>query len=364
MIICLDLLGMGSPAWKIEKTIKIFPVGAGYGCFLNRKLFGGDPMPKVKKLHASGKPSMFRGQLDYNSKHALPSEKFIRAEVPRWDELAALNPKMPHFISPSCEYVEESSNKVHDIMSLTAELAPHCGIVQTPGRLKNGKLSPTFADWYIEEHGNRARTGADFISTDGENAYDMCDEMDASKGVEDWIERHRATARYCFLWGARFNLIEAHNTLPPAKRTAAPEPAYTQGVFHLGDPRPIEPVPTFPFVAPKKPYLYKTFAEDQQGSGDKRENRPMFMVPKRAKPLPFVDLVDYTGKRIARFNLFKDTNPKRETDRYYWTKTYAWQLGVKAIAMSGYPFAWLSEKGKMTGPFFLPQRAPFFQVPK
>lgn len=363
MIFALDLLGLGSHAWDVMPTIKVFPDGWGYGTF-GPKVFG-DALKKVKKLHASGKPSMFRLQLIYSKDHKFPSEKYLRQEIPRWDELGALFPNIKSFISPCCEYSEESRSKVYDMMSLATQLAPHSAIVQSPGRLPNGRISPTYTDWYVEEHGNRARTGANLVSCDGENAYDMCDEMKEQFGIEHWIERHRAGGcQYCFLWGARFNLIEAHNTLPPMARKAAPEVGYIKAVARLSEGKSALPLPIFPFTAPVKPYLLKTFAEDQQGPEDVRENRPMFMVPKREKPLAYVDIVTFDNQRVARFPRFKDKNPLRTTDRYYFSTKYGYQLADKAIAMSGSPFVYLDEKGKKTGPFHMAFRAPFFQVPK
>lgn len=362
MIFALDLLGLGNPNWDVKPTLKIFPAGFGLGVF-GPKVFG-DPMKKVKALLASGKVSMFRLQTIYTKDHKFPSDKYLRQEIPRWDELALIY-HIPVFISPCCEYVEESRSKVYEMMSLTTQLAPNSAVVQSPGRLPNGRLSPTFPDWYVEEHGNRARTGADIISNDGENAYDQCDMGDENRGIESWIERHRAGGcKYCFLWGARFNLIEAHNTLPPTARKAVPDPAYTRGVARLSENKPAVPTPIFPFTEPKKPYLLKTFAEDQQGEGDKRGNKPMFMVPLRKKPLPYVDVVTFDGRRVARFPLFKDSSTVRKTDRYYFPKKYGWQLADRAIAMSGSPYVWLKEGGKYTGPFHMAFRAPFFQVPR
>jgi len=361
MIFALDLLGLADDDWKIKPLIEIFPKGWGYGVF-GPKVFG-DPMKKVRQLHSSGKPSMFRLQLFYNDKHQFPSEKYLKQEIPRWDELALIYPFVKSYISPACEYQETNKSKIRDIMSLAASLAPNSAIVQSPGRV-GGKVCPTFSDWYVEEHGNRARTGSDLISNDGESAYDQCDLMNEDWGIEHWIERHKNTAKYCFLWGARFNLREAHNTLPPMKRFAAPESDYTTGVCRLASEKPPVPTPIFEFSAPKKPYLLKTFAEDQQGPADKRENRPMFMVPVRKKPRQYVDIVTWDGKRVARFNLFKDGNPARKTDRYYFPKKYGWQLAEKAIKMSGSPYVGLKEGTSYKWPFHPAFRSPFFQVPK
>lgn len=362
MIFALDLLGWGNPNWKAAPTIKVFPAGFGFGVF-GPKVFG-DPMKKVKALLDTGKPSMFRLQLIYTKNHAMPSEKYMRQEIPRWNELARIYHK-PVFISPCCEYVTDSRDEVHDVMSLATELAPDCGIVQSPGRLPNGKVAPTFTDWDIEEHGNRARTGATFVSNDGENAYDQCDQMDANKGIQSWIERHRdGGCKYCFLWGARFNLIEAHNTLPPTARKAAPDPKYTKGVIRLSENKSAAPLPVFPFTEPKKPRLLKTFAEDQAGEADERGNKPMFMIPKRKKPLDYVDIVTFDNQRVARFPLFKDSNPARQTDRYYFPKMYGWELADKAIALSGSPYVWLKEGKEYFGAFHPAFRAPFFQVPR
>lgn len=356
----LDLLGLGEDSWKVNPTIKVFPDGFGLGVF-GPKVFG-DPMRKVRALLKSGKVGFFRLQLIYQKSHQFPTDKYIKQEVPRWNELATEFSNIDHFLSPCCEYENNDKNKILDVMSLTRSLAPNCSIVQSPGRI-NGKVCWISPQYLVEEHGNQARTGCDGLSTDGENAYDMCDQGNKKKGVESWIERHSQTANYCFLWGARFNLAEAHNTLPPMQRFAAPEPGYTVGVARLADTKPPVPVTSFPYVGPSGKMLLKTFAEDQRGNADKRENRPLFMLPVSAKPRPFVDLITFDRRRVARFRLFKDANPGRETDRYYHSEHYGWQLADKAMKLSGSPWCWLDTSPRI-GPFHPAFRSPFFQVPK
>jgi len=283
----LDFLGLADNDWKIKPTIKNFPPGWWLGVFA--RVFG-DPMPKVRKLLESGKVVGLRVQLDYNKGKTLPLPAFIRSEAPRWNQVAIDFPNIPVVVSPSCEYTNEPAAELKGILELTASLCPNCQVIQSPG-----KDRVTVPGYEIEEHGNRAKTGSQFLSTDGENVYDMCDKMDLNKGAADWIERHRATAKVCFLWGARFNLIEAHNTLNPKARFAAPEMKYITGVaahaFVKANPMEgCSVVPPFQYQPMKKPRLYKTFAEDQQGPQDGRENNPMIMTPFKGD---FVDIVTW-----------------------------------------------------------------------
>lgn len=354
----LDFLGLADNDWKIKPTIKVFPQGWWLGTFDG--VFG-DPYQKVLKLVDSGKVAGVRIQLDYNKGKTLPLPQTVRARAPKWQALALRNPSIPVVVSPGCEYEKESPVELKMILELTKELCPNCQVIQSPGR--DRVILPGYD---VEEHGSKARTGAQFLSTDGENCYDMCDKREANEGIGNWIHRHKDSAKVCFLWGARFNLIEAHNTLNPKQRFAAPEPKYIQGVAAHCTALPLPtsawvfPTPTFEYQPFLKPRLYKTFAEDQQGPNDPRENNPCIMTKTKRK---FVELVTWDNQRVVKLPLWPDSRP-HDVERYYHDRRYAWELAQVAQEKSGCQVVFLKEGDKYFGPLHAAHRGHFFQVPK
>lgn len=207
--------------------------------------------------------------------------------------------------------------------------------------------SPTVSGAVREIHGvNAMGFAGDIVSTDGQNIYDI--------NAEAWITKNRR-ADISFLWGLRFNLKEQNHPdqtpPPPLKRTKAPSADYIRAVVRLADPAGVAPTPTFtgPFVPIKEPILYKSFAEDNQGSDDPRELKPVLIIPAHDSA---ANILTYKGQDIGKLIYFGDY---QRLHRYYaglraGVNAYGAQIAETAKRVSGSEFVWFKAGGKVYGP--------------
>lgn len=348
MIPGLDFLGMGSKAWKVKQSLDVFPMGAALGAFA--QTFG-DALPAVKKFLDSGKVSAFRLQAWWSDSHKIAPIDFLKKELPRWEALAKQYPQVRFYISHSCEYSEQDIKEIRKRVVLVQALCPSCEVVQTPMH------SPVVKDvGLVEQHGTKSKPKpGHIVSTDGQAIFDQ--------DAEKWQTLHK-DALINFLWAPRFNLREAHNTLPPPARTAFPTKKDILSVVRLMHSPGVAPTPVFEanVVKLKRPELWKTHAEDQQGNTDARANRPLIILKKKSK---FVEIVTFTGQVIGKLTYF---GPFGEgLYRFYagyagGIGLYGYEIGEKAKEVSGSEFVWIKQGGKYYGPINPAFRQPFYQT--
>jgi hypothetical protein len=347
MIPGLDFLGLGSQHWKLKQSIEVFPQGWALGCFA--QTFG-DALPAARKFLASGKVSAFRLQAWWSDSHKIAPMDFLKKELPRWEKLAREFPHVRFYISHSCEYSEADIKQIRKRVILVQALCPSCEVVQCPMH------SPVVKGvGLIEQHGTKSEPKpGHIVSTDGQAIFDQ--------NAANWMALHQ-DALINFLWAPRFNLREAHNTLPPPARKAFPTKRDILSVIRLASSPGIAPSPVFaadviPF---KKPELLKTHAEDQQGNTDARANRPLVILKKKTK---FVEVVTFTGQVLGKLTFFG--NFGEGLYRYYaghagGIRLYGYEIGEKAKQASGSEFVWFKQGNKYYGPVNPAFRVPFYQ---
>lgn len=348
MIPGLDLLGIASKNWDMKATLNAFPQGWALGLFAD-ETFGPLAVKNTTKLLATGKVEAVRVHLNWDSKHGLPSLKKIKKLAPKWQALAVNYPTIHFYISPTCEYDSTSKSAVKEMLDLTASICTSCTIVQTP----SGK--GVIVDGYvIEKHGKAVAKPGEIVSYDGGKGGEGLFDIDAAK----WIASN-SNAAICFAWAPLFNMAEAHNTLPPNKRTASPSAGYITSLVRLFDFPGVAPTPSFAVTPLKKPLLYKSHAEDSPGV-DPRNNRPLMILKEK---LSSVDIVVSSGKKIATMKYFGAFPPNLQ--RYYsgtGTKLYGYQIADLANKTSGSPWVWIKAGNKHYGPIQPVFRTPFFQA--
>lgn len=353
-MIGLDLLGLGSKHWPLKDVLTSFPQGFALGVF---DTTFGDVLPKVRLLLDTGKIPAVRVHISWDKDHAtketIASLDLLKKRCPPWEKLAKSYPSVVFYVSHSCEYSEKNKEEIAKRVSLVQTLCPSCIAIQTPmnSPVIQGVGAP------VEWHGSKAQAKiGQIVSTDGNEIQQM--------NAEAWVKKNAAAA-IIFLWGARFNLREVstpeHPTPPEIERTAYPSGQYIKGIARLGLAKGGPPVPAFKALALKKPELWKSFAEDYPGEGDKRANKPVVMLPKKT---PYIDLVTSQGAFIARLLLYQDTN-KPKLQRYYsggpgGPNLYAYQIGEKALSLSGYEWVWIKQGEEYFGPIQPAFRSPFF----
>lgn len=363
----IDLIGIGSKAWNIKGTVRAineFPGSIDLGAFVD-DTFGPNAVSNVRKCLDTGKISQFRGHLNWvgpNPKHVPPPRSKIKKLAPIWESIARQYPHTEFFISPSCEW--ESSNKavLTDLLQLTAGLCPSCTIVQSPIN-----KTPVIEGYRLERHGKTVVGPGQVISYDGGKPVRGGDgkmygqslfDIDAAKWVRD-----NSRAEMCLSWGELCNMAEAHNTLPPNRRTVSPSPEYILSLLHLFDDPGICPTPIFASTPLKKPFLYKSHAEDSPGA-DPRNNRGLFIAKPKAGA---VDLVTFDGKPVGKFTYRETVGPfPPDLSRFYsgnpgGVMLYGYQIAEKAKQISGSPWVWLRHHGK-NYPIHPTFRSPFFQA--
>lgn len=351
MIPGLDLLGIGSKKWNMKQTIKGFPQGFALGLFAD-ETFGPLAIKNTTKLLKTGKVGAVRAHLNWagpNPSHALPPLSKIKKLAPKWEALAKQFPSVQFYISPTCEGKSNDKAKIKELLDLTASLCPSCSIVWSPMQ------SPSIPGYITEVHGKAvAKTGM-IASYDGGTKGEALFDIDAAK----WVKQ-QGDAIMAFAWGALCNMAEAHNTLPPNKRTASPDAGYIQSLARLFDDPGVAPTPSFPVTPLKKPQLFKTHAEDSPGK-DKRHNRPLVILKEK---LPHVELVTKDGAVLGKMRYYAPIPPNQ---RYYSGNPgsiglYGWQIADKALAVSGSPYVWIKVGGKFYGPINPIFRTPYFQA--
>lgn len=348
-MIGLDFLGLGSKYWNVEESLAVFPDGWALGCF--DSTFG-DVVPNLKKFLQSGKVSAVRVHLWWSDAHIIAPLSVIKQRAPVYERLALEFPSVKFYVSHSCEYNEKDKKAVQTRVNLVNQLARHCIVVNTP--LPG---SATVAGVTTERHGDKALGFAgDFVSTDGQNIYDI--------NAENWVNRNRK-ADITFLWGMRFNLREnthpGQKPPPPKERKAAPPKGYIKGIIRLaypeGTPPPFEGKGTVTPLPEKS--LYKSFAEDSQGSNDPRELKPVLIIPPHDSA---AEILTCKGESIGKFIYFGEY---QKLSRYYsgvkaGINLYGYQIAEKAKQKSGSEFVWFKCGSKIYGPVNPAFRAGYF----
>lgn len=349
----LDFLGLGSKAWRIKEAVANWPDGWALGFFdgIWPDAFG-DPRANVEAILATKRCPAIRVQMWWSYSHnGCPLDKLVK-RLPVWEAIAK-KWSVKVYISPSCEYGRSvPRDLVQKWVDAIRKLAPSCTPVLCPmdGPLIGGVMS--------EEHGSKATaTRGQIASTDGQSLPDI----DASR----WMQQNH-DADIVFGWANRFNLIEAHNTLPPSKRTAAPDWNYIQQVIRNMQPQGVAPMPTFQgkIVPIRKPFLYKVQAEDMPGPNG-RDNKPLLIVKGKSR---FCEAITKDGASLGRYVVFD--NPGQYPGgltRYYSGVPGALnitgvQLASKALQVSGSEFVWFKVDGVFYGPTNAAFRTGFYQA--
>lgn len=197
----LDLLGLGSPYWKIgdilETVPKDFLIGVFDGSWPNAF---GNPVPKLRKLIGRGY-RFFRVQLWYEKSHALIPMDILIKRLKVYQGLKDAFPDTTIYISPTCEIRSTNEGEIRKRLNKVHDLAPGCVPVYSPEG--NGVLLP---DYIIEHHGDSTGQA---VSLDGTDIKDI----DSKK----WLTKNKA-AIYRLGWTGALNLNrkgEYPNGAPP-----------------------------------------------------------------------------------------------------------------------------------------------------
>lgn len=341
-----DHLGLGNPHYKVKAAVEAHPKGWALGCFATTF---GNPVPAVRQFLDSGKVPAFRLQAWWSYAHEIAPISFLEKELPRWEGLAKQYPNVKFYISHSCEYSNSNKQQIKKRVDAVRAICPSCEVVQTPMN------SPVIDGYIVEEHGTKAKVGSNGIaSTDGQALFDI--------DAEAWVNKNKNSI-ISFFWGPRYNLAEAHNTIPPKDRVASPDKRYIESLSRLAYPKGISPPKTFPWpvIELKKPLLWKTHGEDAPGEGDKRANRPLIILPDKT---PYVEILTFDGQVLGRLIYFGGF--PGNLHRFYsgyknGIGLYGYEIADKAKAASGYEDVWIKQGKrvyKVGNPTF---RVPFYQ---
>jgi len=329
----LDILGAAHPKFKMVEVLKGVPRGTPLGFFWDT--FG--PMDKKFVRLISMGFKVFRIQAYWSDDHTLVPldrlqktlENIKRVADPYKDNIVL-------YVSPSCEHNETNKAKVRATLALVKRIIPYAIPVNTPYK---GAVTSVYLN---EKHGSAPHT-CHMVSTDGTNVYDI----DAAK----FVERYKSK-ELCFLWGSRFNLrqITKPGQKPPPipARTAAPDAKYVQSVLRLGQLKGVAPKPAFEYVPFEAPNIFKTHAEDSQGTEDVRNNKPVILLNTNAGQ---VDLIDHKGKVVCTFPRYG--SPTNGVSRYYSGRgpnLYGYEIANKAKRQSGSEFVWIKAGNNVYGP--------------
>ena len=352
----LDILGLASKKWNVKETLEALSKGMAVGLFAD-DTFGPNAIPNVNRLLATEKLAAIRAHLNWkgpNPSHALPPLDKIKALAPKWEKIAKQNLLTRVYVSPTCEYDSTDKRAIKAMLDLTKKLCPSCIIVQTPS--KKGAVVPGYM---VERHGKVSMKAGQIASYDGGVKGEGLFDIDAAS----WVKGN-ANAEIAFAWSPLCNMAEAHNKLPPNQRTQSPSSHHLTSLLRLFVPIPSAPTPLFTATPLKRPFLYKSHAEDSQGP-DPRNNRPLLILKPKAA---FVTLVTFQGVPVGKFTYVDRVGPfPPDLSRFYSANPrgiglYGWEIADMAMSKSGSPFVWISHKGKFIGPIHPAHRTPFFQA--
>ena len=343
----LDLLGLGDSDWNLKSTIKMWPKGFALGFFAD-DTFGKDVMQKVTKLVTQCEIPAIRPHLNWSDDHSLPPLDKIKRLAPKWEAFAKAHPNVRVYVSPTCEYDSTNKAAIKAMLDLTASLCPSCTVVASVS-----KKGAVVGGYMLERHGKVVVKAGQIISYDGGVKGEGLFDIDALA----WANANSA-AEIMFSWGPRCNGTEK-TKLPRPKRTAFADGNYIRGLARLLQAVGSPPTPTFAATPLKKPLLFKSFAEDQDGP-NKRDCKPLIILPKKTA---FVEVVTFTGAKLGKFMYYGGFPPNLH--RFYSGMSggmdmYAWQIEALALQKSGYP--WFGIKQGNT--YYWPLnafRSPYFQ---
>lgn len=355
-MIGIDAPGIGSNKWNMKETIKGWRQGIALGLF-DDNTFGPKAFSNMQRLVQTDMVPAIRPHLNWagpNAKHILPPPQKIKAAAPKYEKFQKANPGIRVYVSPTCEFDSQDKKAIKAMLDLTASLCPSCTIVQNP----SGK-GATVPGYLVERHGKTVVGPGQIISYDGGVKGEGLFDIDATK----WF-RDNSQAEIAFGWGPLLNMAEAHNTTPPNLRDDTPPAGYITSLIRLADPVGTPPTASFPVIPLKKPFLYKSHAEDSQGK-DPRNNKPMFIAkPKTGS----IELVTFQGATVCKFPYAPNVGPF-PPDLFRWysgnaggPNLWGWQIADKAQQMSGSPFVCIKLAGKFYGWIHPAHRTPFYQA--
>ena len=350
MIIGHDHLGIGHKLYDVKSVIKTATSGECLGAFLD--VFG-DAFPAIRKCLASGKYAVFRGHCEYNKDHTLIPIDKLKKMLPKCEKLAKDFPNVEIYISHTCEYYPCPVGEVKKRIDLIKQLAPSCIPVNSP--MKGAPiLENVITEWHVTPENHETiviKRPGDFISTDGMSCVDI--------DIVNFLNRNKEAA-CVFLWAARYNLREGKDPQPaPKDRTAIPNSFYMKSIGRLM--LPIGTPPNMPdTIKLEKPELYKTHAEDMEGS-QSRDNKPCLILFEKVK---VVTILDKRGQDIGKLQYY-DTFVGG-MHRYYsgipgGINTYGYQIGDKAASKSNSEWVYLKVGKKIYGPIHPAFRTPWFR---
>lgn len=354
-MIGIDALGMGSNNWNIRETIKGWRRGVALGLFAD-ETFGPKALANAQALVNTSLVPAVRAHLNWqgpNPSHALPPLSKIQKLAPKWEQFAKTNRGVRVYVSSTCEFDSRDTKAIKAMLDLTARLCPSCTIVQSP----SGK-GATVPGYMIERHGKVSVGAGQIASYDGGVKGEGLFDIDAAK----WVAGN-AASEISFAWGPLCNMAEAHNTTPPNQRRSSPSAGYITSLIRLFDAPIVPPTPAFPVTPLKKPFLYKSHAEDSPGQ-DNRNNKPLFIAKPKAGA---IELVTFQGATVCKFPYAPNVGPF-PPDLFRWysgnpggPNLWGWQIVDKAQQMSGYPHVWIKLAGKyyQINPIF---RGNFYQA--
>lgn len=341
----LDYLGLAHPLFPLKAVTKLTPAGYAIGTFDDPF---GPVLPRLRTMLKTGKFPTVRIHAHWANDHKVVPMKKLTEKLPSYERLAKDFPAVKVYVSHSCEYDEGSAAVIAERVQAIRKLAPSCIPVNSVWR------GPTIPGVLTERHGDVGVRGG-FASHDGVNCYDL--------DVEAWKAKN-AQALITFWWGYRFNLREINKpdqpVPPPSKRTAAPSDEYIESILRLCLPFGVPPTSVFPKAKPfRKPCLWKTHAEDHQGSDDPRENKPVCVLPEKANQ---AEVLAANGKKVGELRYGGTFHGGGY--RYYSGGAlglYGYEIGKKAQKLSGSEFVWLRVGDKVYGPVNPAFRAGYFR---
>lgn len=224
----------------------------------------GDAIPFIRKLAKGGKMKVFRGQGVWSDSHKFGEKEKKKAVTLAW-ELNKLANEFPHiawYYSPYCEHRLKKAEMLK-VMKAVQERAYLLRLVNTP--MKEGDFLPGYIN---ETHGGDGRKpkGDYFFSFDGHNCVDA--------NVEGIKEKFRDAALF-FWWCSRFNgRWSTNDATPRDKRKGWADEKLIASIEALQYDKGDTKLP--------KGWLYKSHSENH-GNGDKRAEKPVFIIPIKAK---------------------------------------------------------------------------------
>lgn len=243
--------------------------------------------------------------------------------------------------SPELEH--NLSKKAYRVLADTIlDVWPSVQLVNSP---VGGIQIESYRGAWIERHGSKPQSDADIVSTDGEEITDL--------NIPAFIDRtNRPKIKIRYAWSRGFNCRHQGAFQDPRKRTQCSKPAVLNEISHIFDERGPVPNSTPPGCGSLKPFkspaIWKPLAEDN-GTGDKRANKPVVLIGKKAQKL---SLIASNGMEVGYMPLYKDPVP-HTLERYYsalGSNVNGYDFEILAKQKSGSPYVYLKFNNACFGP--------------